>query len=165
MQKKNKDTIVVGLGNEILTDDGIGPALCKEMEKLFPLPNIKYITATTGGLEILEMIRDYKTVMIIDAIRTKNGIPGTVYYLTPSDFKETLNISNIHDISFLTALKLGEKLGINMPETIHIIAVEIIEDLVFSESFSPEIQRCYDSIVQTTKTFFENILKSDFRSK
>ena len=54
---------------------------------------------------------DYQKVIIIDAIKTKDGIPGTIYYLTPSNFKETLHISSFHDVSFLTALKVAEKLN------------------------------------------------------
>ncbi|MDD5571158.1 MAG: hydrogenase maturation protease [Bacteroidales bacterium] len=146
MKVEEKDILILGLGNEILMDDGIGPRLCAEVQKRFSEPNIKYETAAIGGLELLELIQGYNTLIIIDAIKTKDGKPGDVYYLTPSSFKETSNISNIHDISFLTALKLGEKLKIKIPSKIHIIAIEIVEDLIFGTSFTPAIQKKYNSI-------------------
>ncbi|MFA6922973.1 MAG: hydrogenase maturation protease [Bacteroidales bacterium] len=146
MEATNKDILILGLGNEILMDDGIGPKLCMEVQKKLSQPNIKYETAAIGGLDLLELIRDYNTLIIIDAIKTKDGKPGDVYYLTPSSFKETSNISNIHDISFLTALKLGEKLNIKIPSKIHIIAIEIVEDLIFGSCFTTAIQQKYDAI-------------------
>jgi len=99
-----------------------------------------------GGLELLEMIQGYNKVIFIDAIKTKDGIPGDVYIYSPSDFKETLHLSHIHDVSFLTALKFGEDIGLQVPQEIKIIAIEIVEDLVFSNNYSPEIDKRYPEI-------------------
>lgn len=139
-------TLVLGLGNDILMDDGIGPVLITELKQAINDCSVIFDTAATGGLELIEMIRDYSHVIIIDAIKTRNGVPGSVYYLTPSNFKETAHISNLHDISFLTALKLSEKLNIPITDKIDIIAVEIVEDRVFGKNFTPEIQNMYSAI-------------------
>ena len=144
---KDKDILILGLGNDILMDDGIGPKLCWEFKKrISDSKNINFETAAIGGLELLELIRDYNKVIIIDAIKTKGGVPGDVYYLTPSSFKETSNISNLHDISFLTALELAKKLKINIPSEIHIIAIEIIQDLIFGNDFTEPLQARYEEI-------------------
>ncbi len=108
MENKTNDILVFGVGNEILTDDGIGPKLVKRLQKEFTHSGIEYDTAFLGGMELLEYIQGYKTVVFIDAIRTRNGIPGDVYQLSLSNFKETLHLSNVHDISFITAFELGE---------------------------------------------------------
>ena len=153
--------LVLGVGNEILTDDGIGPKLAYRLENDFQNPKIRFDTASLGGLELLEFIQGYQTVVFIDAIKTQNGIPGSVYYFTPSDFKETLHLSNLHDVSFLTALKFGEKVGMQIPDKIRIIAIEIIEDLVFSNSFSPEIEEKYEDIYEEVFEYIkENYCKA-----
>jgi len=146
MEDKPKNNLILGIGNDILTDDGIGPKIVKELQKDILKDHISFMTAAIGGLEILEIVKDYKKVIIIDAIKTKEGIPGTIYYLTPSNFKETLHISSFHDVSFLTALKLADKLDIPVPERIDIIAIEIIEDLTFSSEFSEPIAKKYPQI-------------------
>ncbi len=152
MKKKN-NTLILGLGNDILTDDGIGPKLVMKLKKTIEHPDVNFVTAATGGLEILEIIKGYSMAIIIDAIKTRNGIPGTIYYLTPSNFKETLHVSSFHDISFLTALSLAEKMDIPVPSQIFIIAIEIVEDLTFSDTFSPPIAKKYDQIVlEVTKS-------------
>jgi len=151
-------SIVLGIGNEILTDDGIGPKVVNKLKELYPIKKVKYENITLGGLEVLEYIQDYNTVVFIDAIKTVDGIPGSVYLYTPSNFKETLHLSHLHDVSFLTALKLGKKLGLKIPENILIFAVEIIEDLVFSDNFTPQIQERFPLIVEEIKSGIENII-------
>ena len=144
-----KKTLVLGIGNDILTDDGIGPRIVNDLKAADLSPGIHMLTTTLGGLEILEIIKNYEKVIIIDAIRTQNGTPGEIYFFTPADFKETLHLSNLHDINFLTALELGKKLDIPLPEEIYIIAIEIVEDQVFGTSFTPVIEEKYPEIVQS----------------
>ena len=146
-----KKNLVLGIGNDILTDDGIGPKIVNDLKTLERSPELIFETTTLGGLEILEIIKDYKKVIIIDAIRTIDGNPGEIFFFTPDDFKETLHLSNLHDINFLTALELGKKLGIPLPEEIHIIAIEIVEDQVFGTSFTPAIEEKYHIIMQSVK--------------
>ncbi len=149
---------MLGIGNEILTDDGIGPKLIHDLDKnQFP-DHIVYQNASLGGLELLEIIKDFDTVFIIDAIRTLKNDPGTVYCYTPDDFKETLHLSNLHDINFLTALELGRRTGMKIPSSITIIAIEIEEDRVFSNSFSPVIQKCYPEILSTVQHMLEKLM-------
>lgn len=151
MPGAQSDILILGIGNDILTDDAIGPKIVKRLQEDLSYDNISFLTAAAGGLEILEMIKNYQQVIIIDAIKTRDGIPGTVYYLTPENFKETLHISSFHDVSFLTALKLAAKLEIPVPGRIDIIAIEIVEDLTFSNDFSEEIAPKYDNIYSEIK--------------
>jgi len=140
-------------------DDGIGPRITRKLEDDFPMEGVTYETINLGGLEIFEFIKDYRQVIIIDAIKTRGGIPGDVYFLTPSDFIETCHLSNFHDISFLTALKLGDKMGYDMPE-VGIIAIEIVEDLTFGTGFSPDLERRYKDIYSEIKEFLYPVLES-----
>ncbi len=154
---RNK-VLIHGIGNEILTDDGIGPKLVKRLKNNITENNVDFETAFLGGLEVLEYIQGYQTVIFIDAIRTKDGIPGTVYQLSPENFNSTIHLSSVHDVSFLTAVDLGKKIGLDMPEFIHIIAIEIVEDRVFDNSFTPLIQAKYDEIYGKVKQITEKIL-------
>lgn len=143
-----KKTLILGLGNHILTDDGIGPRLVYDLSQMIGNPDIYYNTACCGGLEIIEYIKDYEQVIFIDAIRTREGRPGNVHYFVPSDFHETSHLTSLHDVSFLTALKLGNSLDLNLPDDLHIIAVEIIEDMEFSEELTPQLKERYPEILE-----------------
>ena len=107
----------------------------------------------------MEYIKGFKKVILIDAIRTGDGEPGEVYYFKTSDFRETCHLSNLHDINFLTALKLGKQLELDLPEDLHIIAVEIVDDMVFSEELTPPLKEEYHSISEKVYSLIKKILK------
>ncbi|MCP5103958.1 MAG: hydrogenase maturation protease, partial [bacterium] len=136
----------------------IGPRAVETLKEKKQLPGVDYRTTTLGGLDILDFIQDYDWVVFIDAIKTKNGVPGDVYEFTPADFKETLHLSNLHDISFLSAIELGKELDFKVPEAIHIFAIEIVEDLVFGEDFTPPVQERYEGIIEEIQTRMEELL-------
>lgn len=140
------EVLILGLGNDILSDDAIGPKLVQRLEGDISEDRITFLTAAVGGMEIMELMKDYNHAIIIDAIKTKVGVPGAVYHFTPDHFEETLHASSFHDVSFLTAIELAKKIDINLPKQIDIIAIEILEDLVFSDELSPPLKREYDFI-------------------
>jgi hydrogenase maturation protease len=149
--------LVLGMGNDILTDDGIGPRLASDLPGMITNSNISFNTACCGGLEIIEYIKGYEKVIIIDAIRTKDGKPGDVNYFKLSDFRETSHLSNLHDITFLTALNLGASLDMGLPADLNIIAVEIIEDREFSEEFTIPLKERYPEILNKTLKIINSI--------
>jgi len=104
---KKGTALILGLGNEILTDDGIGIKLVNDLEKKFRRSSFDFKTASCGGLEIVELMNGYDFVIIIDAIKTLGGIPGKIYYFTPHHFRQSMHVSSFHDICFLTALQFG----------------------------------------------------------
>lgn len=154
MSYREKDTLVMGVGNDLLMDDGVGPRLVQRLQKETNLP-VDYTSVFLGGLDILEVVKDYLSVIIVDAIKTRGGTPGDVYLLTPEDFRETLHLTTFHDVSFLTSLEMGRKLGYNMPGTIDIIAVEIVEDTVFGKHFSLPLQKAWEQVYQQVLSFME----------
>jgi len=165
MKHQTGKVLILGMGNEILTDDGIGIKLTWEIQKQIIHPDVEFDSLSIGGLEIIEFLSPYDTVIILDAIKTLNGIPGSVYRFIPDDFKSTLHIDNLHDISFLNALKVGEKLGIKTPSNIQIIAIEIVEDLVFGDEFSPQVQERWEDINVEVKEIILSILSKELKIK
>jgi hydrogenase maturation protease len=162
--ESGRSLLILGIGNEILTDDGIGPRLVNDLDRKHFHSGVSFQQSTLGGLELLDIMRDFTMVIIIDALKTGRKHPGFIYHFTPKDFEETLHLSNLHDINFLTALELGRKTGMKIPDDIHIIAVEIIEDMVFSSTFSPEIAKRYPVILQKVEDTLKYLTR-DFKEK
>jgi hydrogenase maturation protease len=150
--------LVLGIGNEILTDDGIGVRLVEDLQKRKFPDEIIFDTGTVGGFEILEMIQGFREVIFLDAIRTNDGKPGDIYHMVLDDFLETLHLSNLHDVSFIEAIRLGRELGFQLPDIINIFAVEILEDRVFSINFTPEIELLYPEILLKAEQFLREKL-------
>lgn len=158
MKEKKIKALVLGIGNDILTDDGIGPKLCDYLKDTYNELPVRFEKLNVGGLEILEFIQGYETVIFIDAIKSKEGRIGEVHVYTPNDFKETLHLSNLHDTNFITALELGNSLDFKIPQKMYIIAVEIKEDMIFSEYFTEELAVQYDQIKQKVKEILDELL-------
>ncbi|MEN8224242.1 MAG: hydrogenase maturation protease [Bacteroidota bacterium] len=145
-EQKNR-ILFLGMGNEVLRDDGIGPKVVNHLKEIFDDDHFEFMTSLLGGMETIEIMKDFDEVVIIDGIFTEDGVPGTVYFMTYPDNKSTLHLSNAHDISFDMAVKLAHALSIPVPQRIRIIAVEIVEDREFGEELTIPLQRRYDEII------------------
>ncbi len=153
--------LVLGFGNEVLTDDGIAVKLVKHLKENDKNPQIVYDTSWLGGLEILEYLNDdYKAVVFIDAIITGKNKPGAIEQYDLDNFKETLHLSNLHDSSFINTIKLGRKLGYKIPEYIKVISIEIVEDKLFGNNFSMEIESKYSEIKDSVSAILHTILET-----
>ncbi|HOK25164.1 MAG TPA: hydrogenase maturation protease [Bacteroidales bacterium] len=155
---KNKKTLVLGIGNTILSDDGIGPKIIRDLSLVFDDNNISFKEACCGGIEIAELISGYDCVVFIDAIHTGEGKPGDVYFFDISDFRETIHLSNVHDLSFITAIELAKSLGMDLPASIIIVGVEILTDSEFGEELSPPLKERYETILEEVKTFVKGLV-------
>jgi hydrogenase maturation protease len=131
-------TLVLGLGNPILTDDGVGLRVAEELEKRLSRAQADVIGASLAGLDLLETLAGYERVIIVDAMQT-GGPPGKVYRLDLNTFQSTRHAASPHDVNLATALELGKKLGLKLPTEIDIFAIEAIDTTGFSERCTPEV--------------------------
>ena len=118
-----------------------------------------YESVYLGGLDLLEYINGYKTIVFIDTIMTDGGEPGKVHHFSTENYRETLHLSCRHDLSFLDTLKLGKKLGFNLPSIIRIIAIEITEDLEIGTGLSKEFDELYPQIRLEVVNYINEIFK------
>ncbi len=140
-------TIVVGLGNPILTDDGAGVkvayALKEALRDQMGDHEITVTEASIGGLRLMELLEGYERAIIVDTIQTHNGQPaGTIYRLTLEDLQSispTQHSASAHDTSLVNALETGRRLGIQLPQKIDILAIEAENVLDFSEEPTPAV--------------------------
>ncbi len=144
-------TLVLGLGNPILSDDGVGIRVAGAVQSKVNRPDVTVLEAGVGGLDLLDLLIGYDRVIIIDAVQTGEGKPGQVYRLGPDAFQATRHASTPHDVNFATALELGARLGLDLPREIIIFAVEVKDVTSFSEQCTPEVARavsaCVDMVI------------------
>ena len=134
-------TLVLGLGNPILSDDGIGLCIAREVKDRLDGQDVEVEEIGAGGLALLHELTGYDRAIIIDAIQTRDGEVGQVYRLGPEAFDDTRHAGSPHDINFATALDLGERLGIPLPRQIVIFAIEVEDVTTFSEKCTPGVEQ------------------------
>lgn len=141
-------TVVVGLGNPLLTDDGVGIYAARLLaERLAGAgAGVTVAESSWGGMRFLDLLAGFEKAIIIDAIQWRHGPPGTVYRLPPDEAVPTVRAVSFHDISLGTALALGKKLGIPLPTELVFLAVEAGDVLTVAEGCSPEVARALPEV-------------------
>ncbi len=149
------NTILIGLGNPILTDDGVGVKVACAVEARLNgdrPPNLTITEASVGGLRLMELLEGYDRAIIVDAIQTRGGNPpGTIYTLTLDDLRRispTQHSASAHDTSLITALAAGRHLGMHLPREIVIFAVEVENVLDFGEQPTPAVAAAIPRVVE-----------------
>ena len=142
-------TLVLGIGNPILGDDGVGFHIAQELAKEIKDENIDVKDTSIGGLNLLELIVGYNKVIIIDAIMTQDGEAGEVYRLGPEDIGEPAQSTiSAHHLNLLTTIKLGKKLfPKKMPGEVIVFAVNIQEVTEFTEEMTRKVREAIPKVV------------------
>ena len=78
-------TLVLGLGNSILSDDSVGWRVIDQLKTKFNRVGLTFAHSSASGIRLLEEIIGYDRLIIIDAIQTEGGQAGNVYHLDPID--------------------------------------------------------------------------------
>lgn len=135
------------MGNPILCDDAVGIRLARDFEARTPeVSGVDYLTdCSVGGLNLLDVVTGYDRLIVFDSIKGGGEPPGSWYEMTGETFRETMNLTNVHDANFTTALALGRQLGTRVPgpAEVHIFAVEIADNTTFSQTMTPELEEAY----------------------
>ena len=143
-------TLVLGLGNPILTDDGVGITVVREVAARYQWDDVAFAEASVGGLRLLDIIAGYERVIMVDAIQTRDGRPGDIYQLHPNDLRVSLHAGSTHDLSLPGALALGRGAGMALPgdDDITIIAIEVEDVLTFGETCTSTVANAIPNAVE-----------------
>ncbi|MCX6164333.1 MAG: hydrogenase maturation protease [Ignavibacteriae bacterium] len=157
--------LILGMGNTILNDDAIGIIIVRYLRMhLKNLTGIDFKETSWGGFRIIDLIRGYDYVIIIDSIKTGKSNPGEIHHLKTSDLLPTLRLNSYHDINFITAIKLAEALNEKMPGDIDILAVEVENNFTITEKLTKEIRNsiyeCSIRVIDLLKN--KNLINSSF---
>lgn len=132
-------TILVGLGNPILGDDGVGPRIAAEMEKAVTADAISIVEANVGGLGLVELLLSFERAIIIDAVQTVNGTPGQIHRLDAGALQTSRRAGPLHDLDLAAALDLYVRMGMAVPRRIVVFAIEAADVTTFSEECTPAV--------------------------
>jgi hydrogenase maturation protease len=133
-------TLVLGLGNPIVSDDGVGLRVADTLKPLLAnCPDIDVCEDYWGGLRLMERLVGYDRAVIVDAICTGSP-PGTIHHLAPGEIP-TQRSASAHDVNLPTALELGRKAGMPLPpdSRVHLLGIEAADVINFSERCTPAV--------------------------
>lgn len=154
-------TLVIGLGNPILGDDGVGWKVVEEVSRNLPLTpypyplqgewsNVEVDCLSLGGLSLMERLLGYERAIIVDSMETGQSPVGTVRTFPLAALPDPMSghSASAHDTSLVTALKTAESLGAEVPTQVDVVAVEAQNVYDFSEELSPPVAAAVPEAVQ-----------------
>ncbi|MBU6996818.1 MAG: hydrogenase maturation protease [Theionarchaea archaeon] len=147
--------LVMGIGNPILTDDAVGILVARELEGA----PAEIVEASVGGFSLLDYIRGYDVVIIVDAVKLGDP-PGTVSILNEVQVPRALHTSSSHDVSFSEAIRLGKVLfPEEMPSRIVVVGIEVSDTDTFSESPTEPVKNAVPEAARLVSQLLETMIQ------
>jgi hydrogenase maturation protease len=140
--------LLLGLGNDILTDDAVGLHVVRELRpKLAAHPSIDVRETTEMGLALLDFITGYRAVVIVDSIQTGKAPPGYLHELDATALNQ-LTGRTPHFVGVSETLALGRHLGLAMPEQVKIFAIEVEDPFTLGTDMTLALRSALPGIVE-----------------
>lgn len=150
--------LVLGLGNDILTDDAVGLHVVHELQReLAGHPSIDFRQTTEMGLALLDFITGYRAVAIVDSIQTGKAAPGFLHELDATALNQ-LTGRTPHFVGVSETLALGKQLGLAMPEKVRVFAIEVADPFTLGTALTPALQAALPGIIARIRTALQHLL-------
>jgi hydrogenase maturation protease len=159
--------LVLGLGNDILSDDAVGLAVARTAARLLEgNPGIDVRATTEMGLALLDEIAGREAVVVVDSIQTGSAPPGTIHDFSqafsaacsgvsrtgagalaeggiqPSTFGLSSGVATApHFLGLGETLAFGRLLGLEMPRAVRVIAIEVADPFTVGTRLTPAVER------------------------
>lgn len=154
-----KQNLIVGFGNILLTDDGIGIHIVNKLKEEESLKGNQFLDLGTSSMDIgYYLNNDIARMVIIDCIKSDDDEPGTLFKMGLDDLvsKKKENFS-LHQIKLIDTIKLVS-IENTFPETM-ILGIVPKDTKTFSDKLSKELTGrltfIYDKILELIKDFLE----------
>jgi hydrogenase maturation protease len=134
------NTRIIGIGNTILSDDGVGIYAAREVRRRLLaedcLVQADVVESEVGGFALMELMAGWRRVILVDSIQFDDLSPGSVIRIEPQDLRTSLKLRSVHEIDLPTALELGRRLGFEMPREVIIFGIQAEDAWTLGESLT-----------------------------
>jgi hydrogenase maturation protease len=154
-------TLVLGLGNDLFGDDGVGIHIVDRLsQESKDFPGVEFVSCSLSGLALLDLFIGYDNLIIVDTIKRKDPVPGTIHTLNAMDLRHIPGPSP-HYVSIPQTIEIGRQTGLKVPDSIEIIAVEAINMYELGEGLSSEMQESLPKIMEATRKMIRKRIQHD----
>jgi hydrogenase maturation protease len=141
--------VVLGLGNPLRGDDGVGLAVAAALSRLLdqsPIVGVRVLTSERGGLDALPLLAGARDAVVVDCLEVETPRPGRVHWLSPDEMRGSPRVQGAHEVSLAMVLEVGRLLGVEMPDTIAVLGIEARPGPDIDDRLSPPLAAHVDRI-------------------
>lgn len=152
--------LILGIGNILFGDEGVGPHLANLIDEKYSFESDEHIVDVIDGgtlaQRLIPIITDYDNVLLIDCVKVDDGDVGDVYSFNFTDVPDFITWEgSAHEVEMLQTLQMIEMLG-DLPPTkiVGVIPYVIGENSTFS--MTPEVLKASETMEATIIEYIEN---------
>ena len=151
----NSKIVVIGIGNLLLMDEGIGVHTINELEKHDLPESIEIYDGGTGGFKLIDLMHGAARVIFIDAVETGKA-PGSVTIFSAEEVHSLYNKKkySLHDTDLMEIIKMAEMLG--NPPMIEIVGIQP-KIINYGTTLSNELAGSMSNIMNTVLRRIEEV--------
>jgi hydrogenase maturation protease len=151
----NSKIVVIGIGNLLLMDEGIGVHTINELETHDLPKSIEIYDGGTGGFKLIDLMHGAARVIFIDAVETGKA-PGSVTIFRAEDVHSIYNKKkySLHDTDLMEIIKMAEMLG--NPPMIEIVGIQP-KTINYGTTLSKELAGSMSNIVNSVLKRIEEV--------
>ncbi len=146
--------LVLGIGNVLLGDEGVGVEAVRALEDIELPPGVDLLDGGTGGFHLLGCFQEYPTVLILDATLDDQE-PGTVSVTQPRYAADFPRVLSAHDIGLRDLLESAAILG-PLPQ-MFLITISIAAKQHIHIGLSPPVRAAVSSVTQHAQTILQDL--------
>jgi len=135
--------LVLGLGNALLGDDGVGLRAARRVAELAGA-RADHVEACVATIDLLSVIAGYDRVIVIDAFISTDHPPGTALCGTPDDLPRGFGYRSLHSLPFAAMLDLGARLELPLPRELRIHGLSVDDPMTFGHAFTPAVEAAWE---------------------
>ena len=147
MSDAEKEILVLGVGNILFTDEGIGVNTVSKLEEIYTFSdNVTLMDGGTLGSKLIDPIMSCDFLIVVDAVLGGKE-PGTIYRLTGDDMRKSMGFKNsLHDTDLVDTLLTCDLMG-KRPETV-VVGIEPVDFETLNTGVSPQLAARMDDIMR-----------------
>lgn len=152
-----RNVLVIGVGNTLMRDEGVGPRIAEEIRERYVVPDgVRVIDAGTMGLGMLHLFKGVDYMLIADAIDGTGYDAGTVVRIAPEDFAPNQVLHSLHDVRLIDVLNMAELVG-GAPTLTECVGVQILDIAPeeFTIGLTPEVEMAVPRAVAAVLTLLD----------
>jgi hydrogenase maturation protease len=151
-------TLVLGMGNDLFGDDGVGLHAVRLLKEEWadgatpgePASFVEFAECVLAGAALLDVIHGYDALVVIDTIMKAEPVTGRITILEAADLRDFPGPSP-HYVSVPQVLAIGREIGLEMPATVTVIAVEAKDLFRLGEGLSGDMRARLPDILGAAK--------------